>query len=123
MERSSARHAANIWADREPDLKLSAPLIVRPQQGPLSSPGQGAQQENFYLITFWAEPSPFDRVRGHGREGEPTCGGFHVGIGTYGGSGGVVSCPISRALEQPHQFLVVPAGLIPVPCAKTVSRS
>src|ERR1700719_4595377 len=96
MERSSARHAANIWADREPDLKLSAPLIVRPQQGPLSSPGQGAQQENFCLITFCVEPSPFDRVRGHGREGEPTCGGIGVGTGTYGDRGGIASRPILR---------------------------
>jgi len=55
-------------------------------------------QEYFYLITFCAEPSPFDRVRGHGREGEPTCGGIHVGIGTWSGSCGTASCAAARVL-------------------------
>src|SRR5580658_9823319 len=98
MARSSGRRAVNIWVDRAPDLK-----VFRPSDSPASArspravPGHGAQQEIFYLITFCVEPSPFDRVRGHGREGEPTCGGIHVGIGTYGGSGGIASRPAARA--------------------------
>src|ERR1700730_17161367 len=120
MARSSARRMVNICTGLAPDLKAFRPSdCPAPARLSRAVPGAGALSKKFSTSSrFCREPSPFDRVRGHGREGEPTCGGSHVGIGTWSGSGGVVFPPAARAGGQAARggrFRSRAQGRYPVP--------